>query len=61
MRSLALRTRLGTYHRGDSEVFLKSHLGRRYRGRVQFLLTSPLNSKKSYGNLSGDEYMGWFF
>ncbi len=42
---------------------LQGHLGEELRGRVQLVLTSPpfpLNNKKSYGNLTGDEYRRWF-
>src|SRR5690606_29409967 len=38
-------------------------LGKQLKGKVQLILTSPpfpLNNKKSYGNLSGDEYLTWF-
>lgn len=62
MKTLALRSRFGTYHHGDAETLLKSNLGKRYRGRVQLILTSPpfpLNNKKSYGNLNGCAYKEW--
>lgn len=55
-------TRLGRYFVGDCESLLHGALGRKLRGRVQLILTSPpypLNRKKSYGNLSGDEYRRW--
>jgi hypothetical protein len=38
-------------------------MGRRLRGKVQLIITSPpipLNKKKSYGNRGGDEYKEWF-
>jgi DNA methylase len=41
----------------NSKVFKDVH------GKVQLILTSPpfpLNNKKSYGNLNGNEYMDWF-
>src|SRR5437773_5079165 len=57
------RTRLGRYFVGDSESVLRGTLRRQLRGRVQMILTSPpypLNRKKSYGNLTGEEYRNWF-
>jgi hypothetical protein len=42
---------------------LRSQLGQNLRGRVQLILTSPpfpLNNKKSYGNLEGEDYKKWF-
>ena len=56
-------TPLGTYYLGDSESLLLNDLGNSLRGRVQLILTSPpfpLNNKKSYGNLEGEEYKRWF-
>ena len=57
------RTRLGRYFVGDCESLLHGPLGHRLQGRVQLIFTSPpypLNRKKSYGNLTGDEYFKWF-
>ncbi len=58
------------------EPFYKTDLGKYYigkceetigdldlEGKVQLILTSPpfpLNNKKRYGNLNGDEYLKWF-
>src|SRR3989442_1540247 len=56
-------TRQGRYFVGECESLLRGRLGHRLRGRVQLILTSPpypLNRKKSYGNLTGDEYRRWF-
>jgi DNA modification methylase len=56
-------TDLGEYHLGDSKNILKSKLGQKLKGKVQLILTSPpfpLNKKKKYGNLNGDEYKNWF-
>ena len=56
------RTRWGRYFVGDCESLLRGRLGRSLRGRIQLILTSPpypLNRKKSYGNLTGDEYRRW--
>jgi len=47
---------------GTIEEFLDSTAGRRLRGRVQLIFTSPpfpLNRKKRYGNLKGDAYSKW--
>lgn len=57
------KTNLGEYHLGDSKNILKSKLGQKLKGKVQLILTSPpfpLNKKKSYGNLKGEEYKNWF-
>lgn len=57
------QTRFGRYYIGDSSVLLRGSLGRRLRGKVQLIITSPpypLNRKKSYGNLKGSAYKKWF-
>ena len=56
-------TSLGRYLHGDSSKVLASEIGKELTGKVQLLLTSPpfpLNNKKSYGNLTGDQYKRWF-
>lgn len=56
-------TELGTYYNTDSETTLKSDFGNQLKGKAQLILTSPpfpLNNKKSYGNLEGEEYKKWF-
>ena len=56
-------TRCGSFYLGKSEKVLATKLGKSLHGQVQLILTSPpfpLNHKKSYGNLSGDEYRNWF-
>lgn len=56
-------TKLGAAHHGDSLRVLKSKRWARYEGQVQLVFTSPpfpLNTKKRYGNLQGDEYIRWF-
>lgn len=56
-------TDLGAYYTGDSGEMLRSSLGKNLKGRVNLILTSPpfpLNKKKSYGNLEGEEYKNWF-
>jgi hypothetical protein len=49
-------------YRGSVEDFLTSGYVDAVRGEVQLLFTSPpfpLNRKKQYGNLVGDEYLEW--
>ncbi|MGH7913853.1 MAG: hypothetical protein ACREPW_04285 [Candidatus Binataceae bacterium] len=56
------KTPFGKFHQGQAEEFLQSRLGRRLRGKVQLIMTSPpfpLNKKKSYGNFGGDKYKQW--
>lgn len=58
----AYKTRLGIMYRGALEDFLASPLGQRWRGKVQLVFTSPpfpLNHKKKYGNLQGEDYAAW--
>ena len=53
---------VGEYLVGDVEAVLSSEPLKAVRGSVNLILTSPpfpLNHKKSYGNLSGDEYLEW--
>jgi DNA modification methylase len=57
------KTKYGSYYQGDSSQLLLNNLGKELRGKVQLILTSPpfpLNNKKSYGNLVGDEFKEWF-
>ena len=56
------RTKLGKLYVGLAEDLLAGELGKRLRGKVQLLFTSPpfpLNQKKEYGNRSGEEYANW--
>ncbi|HWQ00336.1 MAG TPA: site-specific DNA-methyltransferase [Vicinamibacterales bacterium] len=49
-------------YRGFAEDVLRSRVARKYRGKVQLILTSPpfpLNRKKKYGNRQGREYVEW--
>ena len=55
-------TDLGTMYRGSVEGFLESSHANALRGDVQLIFTSPpfpLNRKKKYGNLIGQEYLDW--
>ena len=65
-RTLALcpayRTKSGVMYQGLAETFLTSRYAKGRKGRIQLILTSPpfpLNRKKRYGNLSGQEYIDW--
>ena len=60
MSDLLYRTEFGEYFIGKCEEKI-CELG--IKAKVQLILTSPpfpLNNKKKYGNLSGDEYLKWF-
>jgi len=55
-------TDLGRYYLGDSPSVLKNAVGEDLEGTVNLILTSPpfpLNKKKKYGNLQGEEYRQW--
>lgn len=63
MKNLLYSTDLGNYYIGDSKQILSSNLGKTLKNKVQLIITSPpfpLNKKKRYGNLQGDEYKNWF-
>lgn len=56
-------TELGQTFCGDSLEVLTSTQFEVHRGKIQLVFTSPpfpLNTKKSYGNLQGEEYISWF-
>lgn len=58
----AYETDLGAMYQSNVETFLDSYLASAVRGDVQLIFTSPpfpLNRKKKYGNLMGDEYLEW--
>lgn len=55
-------TELGVLYLGDSELILDSKYFKDLKGKVNLIFTSPpfpLNKKKAYGNLKGDEYLEW--
>src|SRR5215813_11502950 len=55
-------TKYGHIILGRSEDALLADLVQRYKGAVQLVFTSPpfpLNHKKKYGNLRGEEYVAW--
>lgn len=56
-------TDLGAAFYGDSYDILRSTSFAKHKGEVQLAFTSPpfpLNTKKSYGNLQGQDYIRWF-
>ena len=56
--SRAYSTKGGAYYTGDSLELLQSKDFKPLQGKVQLLLTSPpypLNEKKGYGNLTGND------
>ena len=55
-------TKLGRMYVGDCAEVLQSYPVTRRKGKCQLILTSPpfpLNRKKKYGNLTGEEYLDW--
>lgn len=59
---VAYETSHGIMHCGFAEDVLQSNLAKKYLGKVNLILTSPpfpLNRKKKYGNLQGEEYVEW--
>lgn len=62
MVHILYETKLGKYYTGNAEDVLTSDLTE-LKNKVQLILTSPpfpLNKKKRYGNLLGEEYKNWF-
>jgi len=58
----AYSTNSGTMYLGKIESFLDSEYAQSIAGKVNLIFTSPpfpLNRKKKYGNLEGDEYLRW--
>lgn len=52
----------GAMYHAWIEDFLDSRSGKKFKGRVSLIFTSPpfpLNRKKRYGNFQGDEYLSW--
>jgi site-specific DNA-methyltransferase (cytosine-N4-specific) len=55
-------TKLGKMFVGKAEQVLGSRASLRWKGKFQLIFTSPpfpLNNKKSYGNLVGNQYAEW--
>lgn len=61
--TIAHKGKNGAYFRGDIADVIGSTHFEKHIGNVQLILTSPpfpLNKKKKYGNLQGQEYLNWF-
>lgn len=61
--NIAYATHNGAYLLGDSIDLLSSAKMKKLKGKVNLIVTSPpypLNDKKSYGNLKGEDYLEWF-
>ena len=55
-------TRCGRAYLGKAEEVLRTYPVTRRKGKVQMIFTSPpfpLNRKKKYGNLKGEQYIEW--
>lgn len=60
--ALAYKTSRGRMFRSTAEVFERSRQAKPYKKQIQLIVTSPpfpLNRKKKYGNLQGQEYIKW--
>lgn len=60
--TIGYRTSRGQMLQTSIEEFLASDVAARLKGKVQLILTSPpfpLNRKKKYGNLVGEDYIDW--
>lgn len=63
MKKMLYKTNYGKLLVGDSLEIAKSYLKKYYKNKFQLIITSPpfpLNEKKRYGNLNGDDYLSWF-
>jgi len=62
MTNISYKTKKGVYYTGIAEKILTSKVFKKYENKIQLIITSPpfpLNNKKKYGNLTGDEYKRW--
>ncbi|MBI5323999.1 MAG: site-specific DNA-methyltransferase [Ignavibacteriae bacterium] len=60
---LAYKTNFGKLYQSTVESFFNDSLYNKLRGKINLIFTSPpfpLNRKKKYGNLQGEEYLNWF-
>jgi hypothetical protein len=58
----AYQTNRGSMYCGDMLEVLQRGPLTDFKGKVQLILTSPtfpLNRKKKYGNLTGEQYLEW--
>jgi site-specific DNA-methyltransferase (cytosine-N4-specific) len=63
VKSSIYATSLGAMYHGDSLQVLALPRVQKFKRKVQLVFTSPpfpLNTKKRYGNLKGEEYIEWF-
>jgi len=59
---LAYQTEYGKCFHGNIEDILANSSFHKYKGKINLIFTSPpfpLNRKKKYGNLNGNEYIDW--
>lgn len=59
---IAYKTKNGIYYHGAVEKALKSKSLEKFHQKINLIFTSPpfpLNRKKKYGNLQGDDYIEW--
>ena len=62
-KPLSFSTSKGKYILGDSQILVKNQLLKKYKNKINLIFTSPpfpLNKKKKYDNLQGEEYKSWF-
>ena len=63
MQSVLYTTKYGKLLVGDAVGLSKLYLSRYYSRKFNLIITSPpfpLNNKKRYGNLQGEDYYNWF-
>lgn len=57
------RTEKGTLYLDDCKEFVEKYIEMPNARKANLIFTSPpfpLNRAKSYGNMTGDEYLKWF-
>jgi site-specific DNA-methyltransferase (cytosine-N4-specific) len=62
MPKLMIETKLGKAYNSSIEGFMSSAEGKKLKGKVNLIFTSPpypLVSPKKYGNKQGEEYLKW--
>ena len=63
MKETYFSTKSGQFLLGDSIELIRKKILKYYRNKINLIITSPpfpLNQKKRYGNLRGEEYKEWF-
>ncbi|MCB0749239.1 MAG: site-specific DNA-methyltransferase [Ignavibacteriae bacterium] len=63
MSKIVFKTKYGKSILGKVEDVLNQKKMEKYKGNINLIFTSPpfpLNRKKKYGNLQGEEYLEWF-